>query len=295
MSRIKNIKSLQVFETVARLRSVTVAAQVLNVSQSSVSYHIKKLEDEIGAPLFERRPDGLVATPRGTVLASHVERGLATLQAGLERVSEQAEVVRVAVLPMFASRWLSSRLGSFWEANPSLQLTFQNHNNSYVDLGRPTEFADLGVQWGRGTWPGFDAIRLWCERMVIVCSADYRARHDLRTLADVRRCTLLHVDDDQMWAEWFSNAQLEMSSTQRQMTLEDRHFQLSSTVNGLGVSLFARSMIQSELMSGAVVNPFERSFATSFAYYLAIPSNAVLSPSASLFKTWLLDLCQSLE
>lgn len=291
MQQIRNIKSLQVFGAVARCLNLTHAAREMNVSQSSVSYHIKKIEDEIGAPLFDRRAEGVRLTERGAVLAGHVERGLSAFRAGLEEVGSRGRLVRLAVLPMFASRWLSARLGSFWEEHPGLELTFQNHNNSYVSMKSPGEFADLGVQWGQGDWPGFQTVPLWTERMVVVCSPELLRRHSLQSPSDVIDLPLLHVDNDHMWGEWFANAGLDMRLNNRQTTLDDRHFQLASTINGLGVSLFAESMIAPELRSGILVNPFGQSFPTRFTYHLVVPDAAQLSPSAQAFRTWLLGAC----
>lgn len=62
MDKLKNIKSIQVFLAVANFNNATRAAAFLNTSQSAISYHIKKLEDEVGITLFERTPTGLVLT-----------------------------------------------------------------------------------------------------------------------------------------------------------------------------------------------------------------------------------------
>lgn len=100
-----------------------------------------------------------------------------------------------------------------------------------------------------------------------------------------------------MWLEWFNNNYVELSSSQTQMMREDRHFHedrhflLSSTINGLGVSLIEESLIASELRSGAVVNPLKQTFDSSSAYHIVIPKSAVLTRSAKVFKDWLLQLC----
>ena len=65
MTAVKNVKSLQVFSVVARHLNLTHAAREMNVSQSSVSYHIKKIEDDLGAALFERCAEGVRLTERG--------------------------------------------------------------------------------------------------------------------------------------------------------------------------------------------------------------------------------------
>lgn len=285
---IRNIKSIQVFNVVSESGNVTRAAQLLSISQSSVSYHIKKLEIDLGYFLFRRTKQGLELTEEGTVLASHVAKGLNTIQTGLERVANQAGSVKIALLPMFASRWLSSRLGNLLEQHPELQLSIHNHNNSFARMHSPASFADLGIQWGKGAWNGFEVHRLWSEKLAVVCSPAYLKAHPIKQPEDLHTCTLLHVDDNRMWEEWLTTNMLKTNATQAQMMLEDRHFQLSSTINGLGVSLFASWLVREELESGALVNPFGRNFETSFAYYLILPKGEEPSKSVRQFSDWLI-------
>jgi len=286
--RIRNIKSIQVFHTVHAAGNVTVAARDLSISQSSVSYHIKKLELDLGILLFRRTATGLEPTEAGAMLASHVERGLDAIRAGLDQVVNRAGSVRVALLPMFSSRWLSSRLGGLMEAHPDLHLSIRNHNNAYAHMANPESFADLGIQWGRGNWERFHAWRLWPERLVVVCSSDYLRAHPIHDPRDLTGCTLIHVDDTRMWDEWFAGNGLALSSATPQMMLEDRHFQLSSTINGLGVSLFAAWAVAEEIRTGALVDPFGRSFETTFAYHLIVPRGRPFLSPAQVFRDWLL-------
>lgn len=287
---INNIKSIQVFNVVSDVKNVTRAAQFLNTSQSAVSYHIKKLETDLGYALFHRTKQGLELTEEGGVLAGHVAQGLNTIQTGLELVANQAGSVKVALLPMFSSRWLSSRLGGLMEDHPDLQLSIHNHNNSYARMHNPASFADLGIQWGRGNWSGFEVQRLWSEELALVCSPAYLKAHPINQPSDLRQCTLLHVDDSRMWEEWLATNDVQPQGAQSQMMLEDRHFQLSSTINGLGVSLFASWLVRDELQSGALVNPFGRNFETSFAYHLILPKGSTPSRPVRQFSDWLLQV-----
>lgn len=285
--QIRNIKSLQVFQAVALAQNITEAARVLNISQSSVSYHIKKLETELGLFLFQRTPSGLVVTEEGAVLAAHVERGFSEISLGLQTILTRADSVRIALLPMFASRWFSPRLGRLLEARPTMHVTIQNHNNHYASMLNPEGFADAGVQWGLGDWADFHVTKLWSERMVVVCGPDYLKANPISSPNDLTKCTLLHVDNRTMWEEWAERNGLVLPPTQPQMMLEDRHFQLSSTINNLGVSLFASWLVESEIQAGSLVNPFKRTFDTDFAYHLIVPRSK--TPSAPLveFCDWL--------
>lgn len=292
MVRIRHINSIYVFDSVARFGSVTRAARFSGSTQSSVSYHIKKLEADLGVILFRRTAHGLELTAEGARLASHVDTGLREISKGIEQVAQRHAVVRVALLPMFASRFVSAHIGRLPQACPGVEVRLLNHNNSFVDLSDPASFADFGIHWGRGGWPKFQAVKLWDERLVAVCSPGYRARVGIGQPSDIQRCTLLHVDDKRMWAEWMEQCGTTLRAEQPGMMLEDRHFQLSSTINGLGVSLFAEWLVQGELASGALVNPFGQSYPTSFSYYLVTPKGPPLASTVQRVKDWFVKLAR---
>jgi LysR family transcriptional regulator, glycine cleavage system transcriptional activator len=288
MDTIRNINSLQAFHVVSRTRSLTAAAKQLSISQSSLSYHIRKLEDDLGVLLFRRTASGLEPTEAGALLAVHVDSGFSTIRTGLRLATRHKSSVRLAMPPLFSSRWLSSRFATLLEQNPDMGLTIHTHANDYALMDQPAQFADLGIQWGRGDWSGFHATRLWHERMAVVCSPAYAAEHGLTSVSDIARCTLIHVDDHGMWQEWFARTAegagpgigQPVSLPERQMVLEDRHFQLSSTINGLGVSLFADWLVAEELASGKLVSVFDRLFDTDYGYFIIYPRDSQLSTTA---------------
>src|ERR1700751_3311474 len=64
--------ALLYFDAVRRAGSIREAARRLNVASSAVNRQILKLEAEIGAPLFDRFPDGIKLTWAGEAIARHV-------------------------------------------------------------------------------------------------------------------------------------------------------------------------------------------------------------------------------
>jgi len=64
--------AIHYFDMVRRCQSIREASRRLNVASSAVNRQILKLEDEIGAPLFERLPGGLRLTAAGEIFARHV-------------------------------------------------------------------------------------------------------------------------------------------------------------------------------------------------------------------------------
>lgn len=65
-------KALVHFDTLRRCGSIRQAARQLHLSSSALNRQLLELENQIGAPLFERLSSGLRLTPSGEVLARHV-------------------------------------------------------------------------------------------------------------------------------------------------------------------------------------------------------------------------------
>ena len=96
-----NFHHLHYFWAVAHEGNLTRAAERLHVSQSAVSMQIRKLEDELGHPLFERRGKQLVLTEAGRVALDHADAIFAKgeeLEGALEGRGKERRVLRVGSL-----------------------------------------------------------------------------------------------------------------------------------------------------------------------------------------------------
>src|SRR5258705_13931030 len=69
----------RVFLECARLKNFSRAAEILHMSQPSVSFHINQLEDWLGAPLFHRRGKRVELTEAGIVFNVQVPHPLARI------------------------------------------------------------------------------------------------------------------------------------------------------------------------------------------------------------------------
>ena len=65
-----NLEYYKFFYSVGKLKSITLAAEELAVSQPAVSQAIRHLEDLLGSALFVRTSKGVRFTPEGEVLYS---------------------------------------------------------------------------------------------------------------------------------------------------------------------------------------------------------------------------------
>jgi len=148
------LQQMRLFEAVARLGSITRAAEEVNLTQPSVSMQVRSLEGKLGQPLTERIGKRLHLTPAGEVAAAasrDVLNRLAEMTSALEDLSGAvAGPLNVAVVTT-AKYFLPKLLGNFKSRYPGVQprLTIANReamlariadnaDDLYI-MGRPPE------------------------------------------------------------------------------------------------------------------------------------------------------------
>src|SRR5689334_10300806 len=74
MPLLRNADLLRPFLAVARTGNLSAAARELSLSQPALTKSVRKLEEIVGVPLFERRARGMTLTGSGTALLAHARR-----------------------------------------------------------------------------------------------------------------------------------------------------------------------------------------------------------------------------
>ena len=78
-----DLNLLLVFDTVYSERSISKAAEKLNLSQPTISNAVARLRDRLDDPLFTRSPSGMVPTARAKMLAEPIRQALDLLERGI--------------------------------------------------------------------------------------------------------------------------------------------------------------------------------------------------------------------
>src|SRR3712207_272305 len=82
------LQQLEYFLAAVEHRSFSAAAEALHMAQPSLSDQIRRLEAELGVPLFARAGRGIALTEAGRILRPHAERTLAAAREAVESVRE---------------------------------------------------------------------------------------------------------------------------------------------------------------------------------------------------------------
>jgi DNA-binding transcriptional LysR family regulator len=115
---------LRSFVAIARTKSFTVAADRVSLSQSTVSHHIRRLEELLGQPLFDRDTRNVHLSRAGESLLHYAEHILAMMDEAISVVSGPPlhGSIRLGLSEDFASARLTAALASFIEHNPNVEL-----------------------------------------------------------------------------------------------------------------------------------------------------------------------------
>jgi LysR family hydrogen peroxide-inducible transcriptional activator len=122
-----NLHLLEQFVALARTKNFTRAAEELNLSQSALSRAIQKLEEQLGQPLFERKPREVVLTNLGELLLERAQHILKLMEDMFSELSEAGRRgrIRLGAIPTIAPYFLPGLLSSFAKTHPDISVIVQ--------------------------------------------------------------------------------------------------------------------------------------------------------------------------
>ena len=180
---------LRVFEAVARLGGMNRAAAELNTVQSNVTARIRLLEDELGAPLFERHPRGVTLTPAGQRLlpfAVRVRHLLEDARRAVEDDGAPRGALTIGSLETTAALRLSPLLSAYVATYPEVDLVLRTGTTGELIeevLARRLEGAFV---CGPVNHPELEAEAVFHEELALVTAPSVRTLDELLGRGDLK-------------------------------------------------------------------------------------------------------------
>ena len=271
------------FEALARLRSVTQAAEELCVTPSAVSHRVKQLEQIIGTKLFGRADFSL--TTEGIEYLAHVREGLVSLQRFPSASNPSGRrKLRLAVTPTFARSVLMPRLKTFLDAYPEIDITLQV---SIPLLDVVAEDADLTVRFGTGRYSDVEHVCLAKDEVTPLASPAWlRENGPFSSAEDLQGVALLRSPLEP-WRTWFAAHNLDWPEPMDGSSFNDIGLMCDAAAQGLGVGLIRTKLGAPWLESGQLVRLFERSVPSPHAHYLCWRTGTMERWECATFADWL--------
>lgn len=286
MVRLPPFFALRALEAAARHRSYSRAAQELAVTHGAVSQQIRRLEAELGARLFERRGNAMIPTSDAQRLAGEVATAIGLLKNAVAEfhAAAVADPLVISLDTQFANRWLAPRLQRMLgdPAGANLEIRVEERRADFV-----TDGVDMAVRYGGGRWDGVDAIHLFSETLVPVCSPEFLARHKVEAPGDLLEVPLLH-HGHRPWGLWFRTVGLEAPRQQR-MVFEDSLMLIEAAAQGIGAALARSALVEPELRSGRLVRLFDSGVASELGFWVVWRADSRKLRRIAALRDWLLS------
>jgi LysR family transcriptional regulator, low CO2-responsive transcriptional regulator len=286
---------LHVFVECARLKNFSRAAELLHLSQPSISLHVKSLEDWCGTRLFERRGRRVELTEAGARLKEHAQRILASLDTARQDIREVVELGcgRLAVggagLP--GTYLLPKALSNFKSIYPKLDIYMNYGVSTSIEQLLEEDAIELGMFSHEPRLRGLVSEPYAVSDMIVAAPP----RHPL---ARKRRVSL-----EELAAEPFVLREPESAGTELvRRFFNDRHLDIKlamevssheaikvAVAEGLGISAIARRWIDNEVALGQIAILKTPDFKLEICHRIAQRGARTLSHAAKTFLQFLRD------
>ncbi len=243
------IRVLKYFLTVAREEGINRAAEVLHITQPTLSRQLSQLEEEVGVKLFHRGARKITLTNEGILLRRRAEEILALVDRTEAELTQQEELVEGRIVigcgELAAVQILPKMIQTFNQKYPLVTYDIFTANADLVKEQMEKGLIDIGVLLEPIDIEKFDFIRLTKKErwIVLMRPDDPLAEKDRITAKDLEGLPLIlprrqNVQNEV--ANWFGD------SFQKVQILFTSNFNTNSAImvqGGLGYSLVIEGAI----------------------------------------------------
>ncbi len=252
---------LETLIVVCETKNFTKAGQILSLTQPAVSNHIKKLEEEIGAPLFLRKKGELLLSPEGEIALLYSRRMKALcekLQEKVDNCKTNLKKIRIGITHTQESGFMAEALSKMAvnSYNTNITLITDNIKNLY-DMLENFEI-DVAIMEQKPTNPSFNYMVLDTDMLLCITSPkNSLAKKTAITLDDLKKRHLILRLPSSFTREKFEQA---LASIGESINNFDVAIEVDSiaTIRNLvkkdiGVSILSKSACYKEINKGSLV------------------------------------------
>lgn len=173
-----SFRQVRAFLTVARVRSFTGAASILNVTQPALTMQVRRLEEALGVTLFDRDTRSVELTRVGRDLLPAFERTVQDFEAALgsarDIATEARGIVRLAALPSVAASVLPDAILTFRKNRPNVTFDLKDVIAGQVLTLVQSDQVDFGVMGGTVKAADIETIFEAQDRLHVVYPTGHR-------------------------------------------------------------------------------------------------------------------------
>lgn len=280
------IRGLRTFCVAARRLSFKAAAEELCVTPSAVSHQIKGLEERLQAALFERRTREVALTDLGATLFSQIEPLLTELDnvtARFLRRNGRRRVLRITLLPFFASETFIPRLSAFADLHRAVDIRVET---TEAGASHPVG-SDASILLLPARPTDVIAHPLFALRLAPACSPQLARELELGDPRALLGATLIvHKSRPHAWQGWFASMSIALERPPKVIHLDSMFAVARAAERGLGIALVPIPLSGTWFNSGALIRPCIGELETTDRYYFVYRADAADNPDVLALRDW---------
>jgi DNA-binding transcriptional LysR family regulator len=173
-----NLERLRVFYAVSQAESFTEAAEILHLTQPGVSRHIKQMEEELGAPLFDRMGRKVALTPAGEVLYEAAKEAMGSVATAEQRIQELAGLrggrLRVGASFPVGLYVLPRVLAAYRREHPAIEVSLAISTTAKIESQVLDNKLDLGLVSADVQHPKLLTLPIMTDELVVIVPPDHK-------------------------------------------------------------------------------------------------------------------------
>jgi len=293
-TRMVDWDKLRTFREVARLGRLSLAADVLGISQSALSRQISALEYSLHTQLFHRHARGIILTEQGTILQKAVEEMGLHLNNATTLISDDKKYargsLRVTTTVGFGNLWLVPKLPAFFRDNPELTINLLLEDRVF-DLAMRE--ADVAIRMKTPSQADLIRRKLMDTRLQLFCSRDFLdANGTITTVKDLEATRLISLPAHHSSSGNSLITKLGDACSLNQMVINNHYGVLQCVRNGLGIGILPTYFQSHNDDIVQVLPDFE---SDAIQIYLAYPGEMRDSRKVQVFREHVLAWAQAQE
>lgn len=183
---MRHLQTLILIDAVVRAGSIRKAAVDMNITASALNRRVQAFEEEFGAQVFERLPNGMRLNPAGELLIQHIRRQMADLAVVRSQVADLSGVRRgrvgvacsQALLPYFLPREVSR----YRAEHAGVQFSVKARARDHVESCLENFDADIAVVFEPSSGTNVEYLHAIVQQVNAVMASD----HPLAQVNDLR-------------------------------------------------------------------------------------------------------------
>ncbi|KNG94739.1 LysR substrate-binding domain-containing protein [Pseudaestuariivita atlantica] len=285
MRQLPPLNALRAFEAAGRHQSFAAAADELGVTHSSISRHVRGLEDRLGVALFADLPRGVRLTRLGAAYLDEVTPALDRVADATAMLADRgAGVLTISCEPLFATRWLIARLHRFQSLAPEVEVRL-DATEEVVDVRRHA--ADLAIRFYKSAEPDRPTDLLSDLPIYPFATPDIAER--VTRPEDLLHLPRLQDRYGDMWGDWFAMAGVDTAGHRTEPAWRMRAaLSCEAALAGQGVFLVGEEVVLDLVEAGRLVRLSDIGLRRG-AYHLVQGETARHNRAAMAFRRWLLE------